>query len=226
MKQKILSVVLGAVSLLALAGKVSAAVTLNFASYTGSGSGPDGLPFVNSAGASIPNSSNSLFASIGYLTAGGDNTPASILSRFVAVDTAQTMSPNVLSSGNPRNSLFNGVAYTNAANALPSGVVGQNVVVLIGNTANISASTAIALFSFSATFLAPDPINGSLQNFALTAASVPTVGTLRTVTTQPLAQTNTFVNGVQLVSVSGVPEPSAALLGAIGALGLLRRRRI
>jgi hypothetical protein len=63
-------------------------------------------------------------------------------------------------------------------------------------------------------------VSGLNQSFSLTSASVPTIGTLRSVTTQPLAPTNTFANGVVLI-----PEPSAALLGALGALGLLRRRR-
>jgi hypothetical protein len=35
----------------------------------------------------------------------------------------------------------------------------------------------------------------------------------------------TGTSGFQLASIP-VPEPSAALLGALGALGLLRRRRI
>lgn len=33
------------------------------------------------------------------------------------------------------------------------------------------------------------------------------------------------INGIQIVDVSAVPEPTAALLGALGLLGLLRRRR-
>lgn len=33
------------------------------------------------------------------------------------------------------------------------------------------------------------------------------------------------INGIQIVDVAAVPEPAAALLGALGLLGLLRRRR-
>ncbi len=36
----------------------------------------------------------------------------------------------------------------------------------------------------------------------------------------------TGTSGFQLASAAPIPEPSAALLGALGALGLLRRRRI
>lgn len=43
-------------------------------------------------------------------------------------------------------------------------------------------------------------------------------------TTTPVAQSNTYVNAWQLRDLGVVPEPSAALLGGLGALLLLRRR--
>jgi hypothetical protein len=211
------------VKLLALASVVAssqAAVTYTFLNYTGSALGPNGLPFVDSAGASILNSSNSLFASIGYLTAGGDNTAASVLSRFNPVDNTP-LSP--ITSPTNRNGLFNGQDYNSAANVDVPGFLGQTPVVLIGNSANILSSTAIAAFQFTGTYTAVNPVTGAAQSFALTSASTPLVGTLRTVTTQPNTPgASPFVNGVQLVAI---PETSTSLLGAIGALALLRRRR-
>lgn len=221
MKQKLLSVILVATCALGLNSESEASVTLNFANYTGSGNGPNGLPVVDAAGAAILNSTNSVFASLGYLTAGEPITPQNVLARFNPIGNTQV--PAVISGGLPRNSLINGVNYSNSANALPAGFSGQNVVVLIGNNATASLSTAIALFNFGVNFGTPDPVAGLVQNFALTSASVPQLGTLRSVTTQPLNQTNTFAQGVMLVPI---PEPSALLLGAFGALGILRRRRI
>ncbi len=53
------------------------------------------------------------------------------------------------------------------------------------------------------------PAGGATRNISASFAGSP----------DPIKQANGF-------TVTGVPEPSAALLGAIGALGLLRRRRI
>ncbi len=218
MKTKLFTV-LAVLSATAMIG--NAAVTLSFATQTGSSNGPNGLPVVDGTGAAILNSTSSVFASIGYLTAGGDSTPTSILSRFNPIDDAY-MIPNLLSGANPRNGLFNMVDFNNSTNALPAGFAGQTAVVLIGNNGtNIKSSTSMAMFTFGA-FGTVDPVNGLVQTFLLTSASVPTVGLKIPVTTQPLAG-NTYVNGVAMVPI---PEPSAALLGALGVLGLLRRRRI
>lgn len=208
-------------AILALATNMQAAVTYTISNYTGSAvSAGNGLPVVDAAGAAILNSSNSVFASIGYLTAGGDSSAASVLSRFVPADLTPFAPPT---SGTIRNGLFNGADYTSAANTAISGFTGKTAVLLIGNNATIANSTAIAAFVFATTFTAVDPVNGSSQTFQLTSGSTPLVGTTRTVTTQPNAsQTTPFANGVMLTPI---PETSTSLLGAIGALALLRRRR-
>jgi hypothetical protein len=210
------------IAILSLAASAQAAVTFSFANYTGSALGPNGLPFVDSAGASILNSSNTLFASIGYLSAGGDNSASSVLSRFNALDSTPM---NPITSPTNRNGLFNGPDYDSAGNVYPAGFQGNVVTILIHNTSAFANATAIAAFTLTGTtFLAPDPVTfARVQNFQLTSASVPVVGTLRTVTTQPNTPgASPFVNGVQLVAI---PETSTSLLGAIGALALLRRRR-
>ena len=222
MKNKLIQLL----SVIALATSAQAAVTFTFANYTGSTSGPNGLPIVDSSGFAITNASNSIFASLGYLTAGGDNTAASILSRFVPIDGTPT---NVTSSPN-RPGLFGAQDYNSASNVYPAGFQGQVAVALVGNNANILSSTAIAAFTFGGvnTYQAPDPVTlARVQSFQLTSASTPLLGTLtpmaNTTTAQPNnATTNPFVNGVQLVPI---PETSTSLLGAIGALALLRRRR-
>jgi len=206
---------------LGLAAISNAAVTFNFATQTGSANGPNGLPIVDASGAAILNSTNSIFASIGYLTAGGDSTAQSVLSRFVALDSTPLI-PSLVTGSTPRNGLINGADYTSATNIYPAGFQGKTAVVLIGNSSVLSSSTSIALFTFGA-FEAPDGLGNKVQSFALTSASVPTLGTVTAVTSQPVAG-NTFVNGVSLVPVA-IPETSTSLLGALGALALLRRRR-
>ena len=212
-------------SILSIVASAQAAVTFSFANYTGSATGANGLPFVDSAGAAILNSSNTLFASIGYLNAGGDSTAASVLSRFVSLDSTPM---NPISSPTNRNGLFNGPDYSSSTNVYPAGFVTKEVTVLIHDTSVYANATAIAAFTFTGTtFLAADVVTGArVQNFQLTSASSPVVGGIRSVTTQPATPgASPFVNGVTLVSLTPVPETSTSLLGAIGALALLRRRR-
>lgn len=219
MKNKLIQLL----SVIALAASAQAAVTFTFANYTGTTAGPNGLPIVDSSGFTITNASNSIFASLGYLTPGGDNTAASILSRFVPIDGV----PTTVTATRP--GLFGLSDYNSAGNVYPAGFLGQVVVAIVGNNSTIANSTAIAAFTFSgATYLAPDPVTSArVQSFQLTAASTPLIGTLtplaNTTTAQPNPATTTpFVNGVMLVPI---PETSTSLLGAIGALALLRRRR-
>jgi hypothetical protein len=212
-------------TVIALATSAHAAVTFTFANYTGSTSGPNGLPIVNSSGFAITNASNSIFASLGYLTPGVDNSAAGILSRFVPIDN----SPTTVTASPARPGLFGAADYNSAGNVYPTGFQGQTVVALIGNNTTIANSTAIAAFTFGGvTYQAPDPVTfARVQSFQLTSSSTPLIGTVtpmaNTTTAQPnSATTNPFVNGVQLVAI---PETSTSLLGAIGALALLRRRR-
>jgi hypothetical protein len=223
MKKNILKLLVA----LGMVATSQAAVTFTFLTQTGSANGPNGLPVVDAAGAAILNSTNSLFASIGYLSPIvdpiNDITPAGTLARFNAVDNTP-ITPNLLIGGaTPRNGLFNAQDYNSATNVYPAGFQGKQAVVFIGNNAVIKDSDAIAMFTFG-NFAAPDGLGNNVQSFALTALSVPTIGILTPVTSQPSAG-NTYVNGVQLVSLVPIPETSTSLLGALGALALLRRRR-
>lgn len=94
---------------------------------------------------------------------------------------------------------------------LDVGAAGNNVYVWMQNT----AGTTYGLFQS-----ADVPNLGSL-NITPTSATGDWIGTsvLSAAGTDPV----TPISGWQLYSI---PEPSAALLGALGALGLLRRRRI
>jgi hypothetical protein len=223
MKKLITSILLTS----ALALTSNAAVSLGFKTHNGSSNGPDGLPVVDSAGAAILNSTNSVFASIGYLTTESGTTAQNVLSRFVPLDSTP-LAPNLVSGSTPRNGLISGNDFSDAGSLLPTNYVsnfqGKNVFVLIGNNSSILTSTAVAMFSFASTFAAPDVAGNLSQSFTVFAATTPTIGNKIAVTSQPIAG-NTFVNGVSLVSVAPIPETSTSLLGAIGALALLRRRR-
>ena len=218
MKNKLIALL----ALVAFTSGSQAAVTFTIAGNTGTANGPNGLPVVDSTGSAILNSTNSVFISIGYLTAGGDSTAASVLSRFVPVDS----SPVTPTTG--RNGIFNANDYSNAANVYPVGFQGQTAVMLIGNNSTIANSTAIAAFTFGV-FAAPNATTGAnVQTFALTSSSSPLVGIITPMASnttggagQPSA-TSLYTNGIQLVPI---PETSTSLLGAIGALALLRRRR-
>lgn len=230
-----------ALSVLAGASLSQAAVTLNFATQTGSANGPNGLPFVDANGAALDSTPNQLFAFIGYFSeapnlaggVGAASSAQSVQSRFVTT-TVTPLTANLTTTLNSvsytRDGLMNGQIYTQATNALPLGwTLTTAAVVVIGNASSVASSTALAAYQFGV-LNAISPTTGLTQSFAVTSASVPILGTIRSVTTQPiptgtpgLASPNSFVNGVVLTAI---PEPSAALLGAIGALGLLRRRRI
>jgi hypothetical protein len=219
-------------------------VSFSFKTHPGASGGPDGLPVVDSAALPILNSTNSVFASLGYLTAGGDNSAQSVLSRFVAIDgtpLTPSLTQTVSAVGYPRNGLISGNDYSDAGTVLPANYVanfqGKTAVVLIGNNANLSLSTAIAAFSFNGVFGTPDGLGNLSQSFNLQSgtltgatsvnayANTALVGTIVNIAGQPVTATganNSFTKGIQLAPI---PETSTSLLGAIGALALLRRRR-
>ncbi|MCX6846851.1 MAG: PEP-CTERM sorting domain-containing protein, partial [Verrucomicrobia bacterium] len=101
-------------------------------------------------------------------------------------------------------------------------LIGKKLYAFVGNQSSLSPSTAFALYlvdtfvveeaGFAQTYLAQPltktPLIGSVDSIT---ANSPDSGNPETYSTIKLA--------------AAVPEPSAALLGAIGALGLLRRRR-
>jgi hypothetical protein len=89
----------------------------------------------------------------------------------------------------------------------------KQMFVLVGNGATQAASTAFGIFSFVANTVFP-------ANVAAAGTTVVPIPNGAAIT--PLTNAGTVtLNNFGLV----IPEPSAALLGMLGALGLLRRRR-
>jgi hypothetical protein len=109
-----------------------------------------------------------------------------------------------------------------AGNAL----IGKKLYAFVGNQSTLASSTAYALYLID-TFVEEESGLG-LTYLAQPFGITPLIGSIDSITiNSPLAAgtdgaPSTYTT---LKLVAAVPEPSAALLGAIGALGLLRRRR-
>ena len=102
-------------------------------------------------------------------------------------------------------------------------LIGKKLYAFVGNLSTLASSTAYALYlvdtfvqeeaGFGLTYLA--------QPFGIT----PLIGSVDTITTLSPAIVSGDPETYTTLKLVAVPEPSAALLGAVGALALLRRRR-
>jgi hypothetical protein len=157
------------------------------------------LTDVQVADLAVTNSFETLFASGNFTTITSDN--------FTGINTAYGATPGFVSTS---------VSGYNAA--------GLNNTLYV----YITSGTDLGLFKTTSTIVAdpaqPTPETNYFLSFANTTALAGGVGPAYVANPYLGAQGNvTIANSIQL---EAVPEPSAALLGAIGALGLLRRRRI
>ena len=100
-----------------------------------------------------------------------------------------------------------------------STLIGKKVYAFVGNQSTLTASTAFALF-LTGTFAEEEA--GFEDSFiAQPFGLVPLIGTIDSITTNsPISGSPETFTTLKLV-----PEPSTTLLGAVGALALLRRRR-
>lgn len=200
-------------AVLALASSAFGASTLNLRNFS---SATVGVPIVSSEGASL--TPGTFFANGGYFNTTmdwGTATAATIKAAFVSIDNSPL-------SGGTRSGLITGQTFNGV---LPVGFAGSPAYVVFADAADFSAATVFAVFNANAVFTAPDVVGNSAQTLdALNSANV-VFGTVRSVTTQPSNLTGAnFSNGVVMIGAA-VPEPSIALLGALGVFGLVRRRR-
>ncbi len=114
----------------------------------------------------------------------------------------------------------------------PTSLNGSIVDLFVGTGNSIASSTAWVVLRPSAT-TAKFPADVTGTGSVTLAATVPTGATGWTIIASGVAAgdpaasfggTTPLVGGT-ILNLNNVPEPSAALLGALGALGLLRRRR-
>jgi hypothetical protein len=101
---------------------------------------------------------------------------------------------------------------------------GENVYLIITNGTSITNGTEFLVFKFDATYIGTGTDTG--QTITLNFDTTDSAGTLLIGNIGP----SITVGGLDTSSeasfqLAAIPEPSAALLGMLGALGLLRRRR-
>jgi MYXO-CTERM domain-containing protein len=103
-------------------------------------------------------------------------------------------------------------------------LIGKKLYAFVGNLSTLASSTAYALYLVD-TFVEEQSGFG-LTYLAQPYGITPLIGSVDTITTlSPAIVSGDPETYTTLKLVEAVPEPSAALLGAVGALALLRRRR-
>lgn len=185
------------------------AATISFTNLVGFDSTTN--PIVSSTGVVIPDGTGFVAAGVFSITDAQilefATSPGSIASAFTAVASGN------FSSG--INGLFSLAPTTNSS--INSGTVYG----IIGNASTFASSTEIGVFKFTQSFLADPAITDGavLSNSASGNVSQILIGGFSNFTHDFGAGANSAYN------LAVIPEPSAALLGALGVLGLLRRRR-
>jgi hypothetical protein len=168
------------------------------------------------------------YVAIGYFTTGFDVTTASfasLVSNFTVIDAD---ADDVLLNGSQQfyGSMISGATGISADYGTPTaGELTKDLYIFIGNGAVLGSSTQFALLDSNFNVDADAPSDSNTLTFnqatAIYGSKFTSGGTLDT-SSFPGGSANQPASRVQLVAV---PEPSAALLGALGMVGLLRRRR-
>ena len=196
-----------------MVGLTQGAITMGTKDFLSASSG---VPIVNSSGAAV--ATNSIWVSTGIFVTvptWSTATAAQVVAAFTPLD----LTPIT-------NSSFTGLFTGNDTTTLgsyPANFDSAPAYILVGNNSTLANSTLVAVYHTPGQVWTT-PVSG-IQNTQVVATTVAdwVYGVPTAVTTQPSLANSAFTTGIQLTTV---PEPSAALLGALGVLGLLRRRRI
>jgi len=211
---------------------VAYAVTTTYTFTTGTSATSNGI--ANKDGIAFQNSVSSSFAGPGTIAWGFFSITDS---EIIAASSASTL-VSAFSNWNGSTSTFNapgpsgarGVFNFNASArdltvAGPVGgadFAGKNMYVFVGNATSFGASDQFLVLKTTHTFNAAESGPTAFTKTLTRANATTLIGT---------EVANVFTSTADASTTPGwntavlVPEPSAALLGAIGALGLLRRRR-
>jgi MYXO-CTERM domain-containing protein len=110
-----------------------------------------------------------------------------------------------------------------AAIVAPNALIGKSLYAFVGNASTLSSSTQWALVQVAAGMFdeSEDESTYVFQPYGIS----PIIGTIGSYIGNASGLASSSESYTTLKLVSAVPEPTAALLGSLGALGLLRRRR-
>lgn len=162
---------------------------------------------------------------LGYFAGGAPSSSIADIATTISSFTLQASSPV---GGNSEDLGGSFAGYVQAASVVGpainngSPLLGLPMYVFVGNGATLATSTAYALARVA--FIASDePL---AQTYVANPAGAVVLGDIGSLSSFTGSVTGGSATYSTLRLAVPVPEPSAALLGAIGALGLLRRRRI
>ncbi len=169
--------------------------------------------------------SGSVLSDGGYYIGVGSFTSVPTISSDYSNLGAAVASMNVFASltsptatGNTKGTITGAFAATGGGNA--SLFNGKQIYFVIGNGSTVANSTDFAIFTTANNTSFPADVTGS-GTAAVTFSSITNSVVLSNGGSEDAAGSARD----QIKMVSAIPEASTALLGAIGALGLLRRRR-
>jgi hypothetical protein len=190
--------------------------------------------FVNAAGVRLSgngassgvNTSVIGSASFGYFSAETGvttaTTGAELLTNFVQFGTGFKLFNNPTTPTNYLG-LFSATATVTGASLTP--FVGQSIYAVVTNAATINSGTEYFIFKFNSTFSDSEPVNVTLTLDTASTNGNVLFGSKTGPSLTAAGIDSSAEASFQLASLSAVPETSTSLLGALGALALLRRRR-
>ena len=105
-----------------------------------------------------------------------------------------------------------------------SAFAGKNMYLFAGNGTSLAGSTQFLVLKHDTQWLATDDAIPTATSISFLPSNTTTLFGLDTADVRTTNADNSATEGFKMAAP--IPEPSAALLGAVGALVLLRRRRI
>jgi len=213
-------------TLIVASALVAGALTSNAATYSlfnvAGGPGTDTL-WANLDG-SLMNGSG--FVTMGYFATNPLTTDIDTIAELVALKSTftavQTATPGLSAAFATPGFLAEDPAVVSSITG-SNALIGRKLYAIASNAASLAAATALDAFSLFEVATIVDDVPFEQNYVANPFGVTPIIGELDSGDFGDLGLGEGTYITLKLV---GVPEPSAALLGAFGVLGLLRRRRI
>lgn len=166
---------------------------------------------------------NNAVVTVGYFAAGFNvaanvGNTALLIANYTVVATALT-GTNSVTLGGSFAGFAEGPNVDTANITTGDDLLGRTLYSFVGNNTTLAGSNAFGLVAIGPLL---DDVPNERTYIANATGKTVLIGNKSTVVVTGSGDANGTYNSLQLVPV---PEPSAALLGMLGALGLLRRRR-